>query len=471
MATGWYFPGTVLCAVLGWLSVLLFCAALRNGGPSYRGIFLAGAVLYTGGFYWLLRTISDFGGFNLFTSSAIFALFIVGSALQFPLWLLIYRFCPPFLKRLDLAAGISWILAQMLAIRIFPWEPGHTQLALVELAQLASLGGVPLITLLMFWVSELLLGAAFNSPKSGGSARVRLATFLLLSTLIYGYSQRIEYSHTDGKQRLKVALVQANISISEKHNQKFFEANTERYRRLSEAAAENDIFMVWPEAVIQDWIPANVGSVESDPHLPHFSAKTMNLLLGALTYDSRESFHNSAVAVLQDGSVPYPYHKQILMPFGEFTPLKSVLPWLESIHPTPDFTPGNDVTVFNFSSGDGGQFTAAPLICYEDVIPGLSRRAVQKGADILVNLTNDAWFGDSVAPYQHHMIASFRAIENRRFLLRSTNSGYTSVVDPLGRTVGGLPNFSEGVLKSEITLERGRTFFTRYLNLDRQIWR
>ena len=97
---------------------------------------------------------------------------------------------------------------------------------------------------------------------------------------------------------------------------------------------------------------------------------------------------------------------------------------------------------------DGTPYTlkVAPLVCYEDTVPALARKATLGGSELLVNITYDTWFGRSAAPHEHHLIAAFRAIENRRFLVRATNSGLSAVVDPLGRTIARLPVFSEGTL-------------------------
>jgi apolipoprotein N-acyltransferase len=118
--------------------------------------------------------------------------------------------------------------------------------------------------------------------------------------------------------------------------------------------------------------------------------------------------------------------------------------------------------VLSFTTSTGQSVQLSPLVCYEDIIPALGKTATQLGAQVLINQTNDAWFGDTVAPYQHHMIASFRAIENRRYLLRSTNSGLTAVVDPTGRTLASLLPYTESVLPMEISL---LTYQSTYTNL------
>ena len=105
----------------------------------------------------------------------------------------------------------------------------------------------------------------------------------------------------------------------------------------------------------------------------------------------------------------------------------------------------------------------SPLICYEDVIANPSRESTKLNAELLVNITNDGWFGDTVAPYQHNLIASFRAIENRRFLIRSTNTGLTAIINPVGQTVHKLAPFSEGTLLAKVHLMSYMTLYTLYI--------
>jgi apolipoprotein N-acyltransferase len=111
----------------------------------------------------------------------------------------------------------------------------------------------------------------------------------------------------------------------------------------------------------------------------------------------------------------------------------------------------------------------SPLICYEDTVPGLARTATLKGADLLVNLTYDTWFGRSAAPFEHHLIAAFRAIENRRYLVRVTNNGYSAVVDPLGRTIARIPPFAEGTATARVDLLNYRSLYTNHVG-ERPWW-
>jgi apolipoprotein N-acyltransferase len=157
---------------------------------------------------------------------------------------------------------------------------------------------------------------------------------------------------------------------------------------------------------------------------------------------------NSAIAIDKAGDVLGIYHKRILMPFGEYIPFADRYPELKKLSPqTADFSVGDKLDPISIpldSNTDAPEqeLKVAPLICYEDLISGPTLEGARRGADILVNLTNDAWYGETAAPLQHHLIAQWRAIEARKTLIRSTNTGLTAIVDPLGQTVSQLPVFT-----------------------------
>jgi apolipoprotein N-acyltransferase len=264
-------------------------------------------------------------------------------------------------------------------------------------------------------------------------------------------------------------MVQGNVSMERKHDQNYFSVNREQYLKLSSAVAGKDTLVIWPESTITDFIPALIPHARNSQLVP-FLGDGSAFLIGGLTYLSRTEFFNSSMLIRPDGSIAPPYHKIVLMPFGEYTPLGDIFPFIKEINSTAgQFTPGNRATALEFSLSDGSPVRVTPLICYEDIVPSLAREGVLRGGEVLVNQTNDAWFGDTVAASQHHMIATFRAIENRRFLLRSTNTGLTAVVDPVGRTLVALPSYSEGTLDMTVNLLSKTTIYT-ILGVERFWW-
>ncbi len=452
---GWWDPGSTLCAALGWSSLPLFYVALSIPRRRIARLFLSGVVTYIGGFYWLLSTISDFGGFPTIAAIAIFALFAVCSAAQFAIWAFCWQHLPSWCARWGIRTALSWLVANHFWIKIFPWDFGHTQLAFSQFAQLAGITGVTGITWVMMWVVEAVCARR---------ATTLLARALSLTTVVaaIGYGVWIEEALQKAPSSpLKTVLVQGNVSLQRKHDISYFTVNHEQYLKTSQLVSSKDTLIVWPESTITDFIPASVTSAHDAPLLPHLGDGSA-FLVGGLTYRSKKEYYNSSILVRPDGSVAELYNKMILMPFGEYTPFASLFPWLAEINATAgQFTAGSGPAVLSFPLSDGRQARLSPLICYEDIVPELGRDATRRGAEVLINQTNDAWFGDTIAPYQHHMIAAFRAIENRRYLVRSTNTGLTAVVDPLGRTLASLLPYTESVLPMEIALLSYKSTYTQ----------
>ncbi len=446
LVAAWWQPGSSMCAALGWTSIALFFGGLCFPKRRLLRFFVTGVVTYAGGFYWLYNTIGDFGGFPTVAALAIFALYVCGSAVQFSLWAFAWAHIPQGITRLGMRTAFAWLIAHHFWIKIFPWDFGHTQLGFEPVAQLAGLLGVPGVTFLMMWTVEALC-ARRTTSLFGRTASLMALGF----TVVYGGWIKEELPKHPGTP-LSTVMIQGNVSLQRKHDMTFFTVNREQYLKTSASVAEKDMLVIWPESTITEFIPATTNDARSASLLP-FLNNGSAFLVGGLTYRSNTEYFNSSILIRPDGTVDTPYHKMILMPFGEYTPMGSWLPWLEEINSTAgQFTPGDSPKVLSFDLSDGRTAKLSPLICYEDVIPGLAREATARGAQLLINQTNDAWFGNTVAPYQHHMIASFRAIENRRYLLRSTNTGLTAVVDPFGKTLASLLPYTESVLPMEVSL-------------------
>lgn len=450
----WFIPGSAEGAALGWSSVALFACGLAQPVGRIRRFFVAGCLTYSVGFYWLYSTISDFGGFPWFAAVPIFLLYVVGSSVQFVIWAFAWQNLPDWLGKLGLRTAAAWLIAHHFWIKIFPWDFGHTQLAFIPFIQIADTLGVTGITLMMMWVAE-----ALTLRKTSHIAAKAAALGAFALTLLYGFYCIESVPKTYGSP-ISTAMIQGNVSLERKHDISYFSVNRELYLQTSARVAAKDTLVIWPESTITDLLPDDISNAYASRLLP-FLNNGSAFLVGGLTYRSRTEFFNSAILVRPDGTVAPPYHKMILMPFGEYTPLGDILPFIKDINATAgQFTAGTSPSVLEYQLSTGQPVQVSPLICYEDVVPHIPRAATAAGATLLINQTNDAWFGNTTAPYQHHTLASFRAVENRRFLLRSTNTGLTAVVDPLGRTLASLLPFTEGVLPLEVNLLTHKTIFT-----------
>lgn len=461
-STAWLMTETITSAVLGWLAAALLIYSVR-AQRLYRPAYCCGLVVYLVSFYWIYGTIERFGGYGVVISGAIFAAYVASGALFFLVFAWTHHNLSPGLDSLALRAPMAIVVAELVTIRLFYWHFGHTQAAFTPFVQIAGIGGAMLVSFVMFWVAE---------------AAVRLLVFrewrpaFLVPVAAFGMSigygtlmMRVLGTNAGVKQ--EVLLVQGPPAVAEKRDLDSLWQNLARIHELSKQSTRKGALIVWPEGAIPAYIRADLGSVHNEPSLPWLGDGSA-FLVGGFGFDAEKKRYNTAFAVYPDGTVPAPYFKRILIPFGEYMPGSSFFPWLNSLNENGGlFSSGREVKVFDYpmERPNGPAYTArvAPLICYEDTVTSPARDATRQGAELLVNLTYDTWFGRTAAQYQHHLIAIFRAIENRRFLVRSTYTGYTAVVNPLGKTIAAIPPFSEGKLTVDVALMTYQSSYTQYV--------
>jgi apolipoprotein N-acyltransferase len=221
--------------------------------------------------------------------------------------------------------------------------------------------------------------------------------------------------------------------------------------------------VIWPESAVEVWVPENlqVLPVELTPPL---KAERANFIFGARSFrgtpgTANFKAYNTAFFTDARGRVLGRYHKQMLLAFGEYLPFKKILALLPAMPFADGFTAGEGPRAFQLPR----RIRVAPLICYEDLMPGVVREFIsQSHANLLVNLTNDAWYGRSLGPWQHLWLAQWRAVETRRSLLRVTNTGVTAFVNARGELVQSLPMFSGAVMNSEVDILTGETYYVLY---------
>jgi apolipoprotein N-acyltransferase len=283
-------------------------------------------------------------------------------------------------------------------------------------------------------------------------------TVLMASALIFG-SVRVDHlGREQDRKSLKVAMVQGNIPQSIKWDPKFLESSFSVYVQQSQAAARRGAdLIVWPEAAAvfffqpDDHYPADFASDAAyRVRLLRLAQETGHpILFGAPalgTEDHQTGFYNRANLVSGTGKVEAWYDKIQLVPFGEYVPLKNVLGFFVNRVVTGfgDLFPGRLQTIFDVKGAK-----LAVLICYESVFPDFTRRAVKSGAQILVNITNDAWYDESSAPYQLLAMAAMRSVETKVPMVRVANTGISAVITPSGMITAPTPLF-----KRETEIER-----------------
>ena len=350
----------------------------------------------------------------------------------------------------------------------------HSNLSLIQIVEFTGVGGLSFLVALTNLIVVITVRRFISEARAG---RIRphwdfsLNMALVAGVIVFGVRTVFGPGPVESGTPLTVAAVQANIPELEKRDLAFEKRTLERYTFLTETAlACNPQLLVWPEAAT----PRAIFGDETNFNFVHnFAGRgDFNFLLGTLDFDEDDGGHDYNVAALltDHGETIQTYRKVHLVPFGEFIPYRHSFPlfaWIVGDLVPCDLTPGKEPSVLHLSRPD---LRVGTLVCFEDTLGDLTRRFVLKGAQFLVNITNDGWFQKSQGAEQHLANAVFRAVENRRPLLRVANTGVTALIDPLGRITHSLRGadgspFIEGVLSDTMQIppaDARRTFYTRH---------
>jgi len=303
-----------------------------------------------------------------------------------------------------------------------------------------------------------------------------LPLLCIVLVLCYGYYKLYQSpGQAVTRSPIRISVIQGNIPQELKWNPGAKDYIVNKYLELSSLAVKDKPdLLIWPEAalpVILEEEPLFFEQVKD-----FVRGTNTPLLLGAVTLRGN-LYYNSALLVSGAGQTLTRYDKLHLVPFGEYIPLKKILPFLETVVPIGDITSGKEYTIFqipNKSQIPNPKITNsfAVLICFEDLFPELSREFIKKGAEFLVNITNDAWYKKTSAAYQHLQASVFRAVENRIYLVRAANTGVSGFIAPSGKIISlvqdknGRDIFIDGYKTEDIAVQkRHSTFYTRYGNI------
>ncbi len=446
---------------LAWVALVPYLYFLLQK-PAWRWVLIGHGLMtlvYLGGvLYWIPRVLLVYGNLSWLAALPTFLLMVILLSLVLLPFSLLTRWTAEKSTSLTLLCVPGfWLLTEVcrnyFLLNGFPWALlGYSQYPYSWMIQIADVGGVYLVSLLVVAGNAALLGVLwFKSFRP-----LVLFVPLFLAANLYG-AYRVYYWQPDSGSALKVALVQPNIGLSEGREHyagKYFETLAGYYQQAADEGAQ---WVIFPEA-------PNPFFYEQDFYFTHFwKRQTSNhgayLLFNSavLETDPQLHYYNSAVLLDPQGEEVYRYHKTHLVPFGEYLPLADYLglffePLVQEVG---GFSPGEELRVGEIS---GTRF--ATLICYEGIFPELSRECVRLGAEVLVNITNDSWYGRTAAPTQHLQMAAFRAIETRKPLLRCANSGYSTVFDPWGRQGQQIGLFEEGMFITELAGNNYRSIYS-----------
>ncbi len=460
---GYGVPGLPFVALVPLILLSLSSESARNA--AFRG-FLAGTAVNLLLFYWIAYTVAVpgklgwiAGGAAALLVSAYLAIYISAAC-----WAA-FRLADRFGEGGLWAFPVVWVgieYARSVLFTGFPWLLlGYGLSDSPAMRQAADIAGIPGLGFLLalsgvalYRAGTLLARRSFRECLAPAAVCVAVPVFLLS----YGAWRGAAARGAPAGQAIRVAVAQGGIDQSVKWDPAFQKQTVAIYRSLTrDAAAAGARIIVWPETAapfFYGWeaeLSREIDTIATEAGVP--------LIFGAPWFDPSGPgrYFNSVFLVDGQGVPRGRYDKRHLVPFGEYVPLRSVLFFLQKLTAGEgDFSPGTGPALFRVNGGEAGA-----SVCYEALFPGIIRDGVRAGADWLVNVTNDAWFGDTVAPHQHLAMARMRCVEVRRPMVRAANAGISAVIDATGASVAELGLFRRGVLPATVQAGRGETIYLK----------
>jgi apolipoprotein N-acyltransferase len=455
---------------LAWISLIPLLDIVFRSSPkkSFWLGLLAGLSFYGLLLYWIPAVPAHYGGLSGAFSLLVDAVLVLCLALFWALaclimskvngrWPLLGFILAPFIWVAQ-EYGLTYILSG------FPWGIlGYSQQANLWLIQVSTLTGVYGVSwILVFFQSSFVYSLR---RKTRIPFAVGLAVLIVVHIAGLISLGRPQPSHDS----FQAAVIQGNVSPDirwEQAPESFIRGLFEKHYDLTRRAAkEGAQLIVWPELSVPLCFSC------SDPLEDQFKKRLLyyvrqtgrTLLVGTIersVQEDKTEYYNAALC-LQPSLTITEYHKMHLVPFGEYTPYPGLFGFVQRLtQAVGEFTPGDSPILHYF-----GSLSFGSPICYEIIFPELVRRFVKNGANFLVTITNDGWYGPTSAPYQHFAIAVFRSVENRRFLLRAATTGISGIIDPWGRIVQKSKFMTETFLAARVTPRRDLTFYARHGDL------
>jgi apolipoprotein N-acyltransferase len=470
------FPKTGI-SFLAWFALVPLFIISRN--LSFKNSFslglMAGLSHYLTLIYWLVHTMSTYGHLPFYVSLPILFLLSFYLALYIALFSMsVTCLCSSPLS-LFFTAPLIWVSLEYIRSFLFtgfPWELlGYTQFKMLHIIQISDIFGVYgisfciiLFNTALFLIYLGLTGKDWKEKKIGRKQAVgATAAVAVILAAVWGYGNlQIHRLHelAVNSPSIKATVIQGNIDQAKKWDPAFQRSSTIKYIRLSLLSRNlHPDLIVWPETATPFYFTKNIEL--SNLVLSGIRETGTDFLIGSPAFNvenNKVEYYNSAFLVDAAGNVIGRYDKAHLVPFGEYIPLKKWLPFVgKMVETVGDFRAGEKGRTIRWKN-----FRIGVLICYEIIFPPLSRAMVQNNASILVNLTNDAWYGKSSAPYQHFSMAIFRAVENRRSLIRAANTGISGFIDPSGKVIENTQLFKDAVITQKVPMLEMKTFYSRF---------
>ena len=458
---------------LAWIALIPLLVSIQDKAPrsAFKLGFIAGFFHFITLMYWIIVVLKQYG--NLPLAVSLLALLLLSLFLALYPGLFSCFTCQmnrgPFSIFFMAAFWVSLEYARAHLVTGFPWcLLGYSQYEHLAVIQIADLFGIYGVSFLIVLVNGLIFQSFFRKKGTKRTFLKWAWLFMVLltaGTLTYGFHQVTQKrTQAETAPQINAAVVQANIDQSVKWKPSVQSQTLQTYFRLSRSVADSKpALIVWPETALPFFYQ----------DAPGFSPKMRDLsnelgaalLFGSPAYkriNRKIRYYNRAYMITPDISITQYYDKRHLVPFGEYVPLKQYLPFINHLVQAAG----------NFAQGDrqdplkDNDLSLGVLICFEAIFPELARDLSREGANLLVNITNDAWFGATSAPYQHLSMAVFRSVETGLPMIRAANTGFSAFIGSDGAILSRSNLFVEAVLDQSIPVSPATpTFYTRFGDL------
>ncbi len=463
------FPGVNFypIAFVGLVPLFICIKELGNKERFFAGL-VAGFVHYLILIHWFLTTMHTYGKLNIIIAGSALILLCLYFALYFAFFFLIIGLFKYNSLIMPFLAASLWVALEYLRTYIvtgLPWGiTGYSQYLNTYFIQIVDITGIYGVSFFIILTNALVALIITNLKNDNKKVILSGIYVLIVFVAVFAYgiarNKKID-NHIAKADSTKIAVIQGNIRQDVKWDARYIQDTLNKYFVLSEKASkENPDLIVWPETALPFYYGFS-RKLSEQVDVCVRKAKT-KFLIGSPAFKRTKTgteYYNRAYLLDRFSAEKGKYDKIHLVPFGEYVPLGKYLSFLGKLTAqSGDFTQGKyDSEPLDFSAGKAGV-----LICFEIIFPALSRNFVQRGADVLLTITNDAWFGRSSAAEQHFSMAVFRAIENRRSLARAANTGISGFVDPKGRIYEKSDLFVEASLVHEVPILKVKSFYAAF---------
>ena len=430
---------------LSWVAMVPVLFVLDRAHTHARATLFswwAGAVMVGGGFYWLIELLRRFADVSSPVAVFFYLLFCAYQGSVF----LLFGWAVRAIRRrkafpMALLAPLAMVACELIVPLLFPSHLAIMQAWHPMVIQVSDLTGPMGVTALLLMVN----GAFYDALTRGRRAALPVlsSAIVLVAALLYGYLRMKQMDAViAAAPKMVVGVVQPNVAYNLKgvrHPEQAQAQLAALQQQSQELAAAGAELIVWSESAYPYLLPREFASdFPSADERRIRDGFTTSLLMGALTWSFSDAHaHNSALLLDAGGHVAGRYDKMRLLTFGEHVPGIERFPWLRRYLPngTGNFTPGSEANVLFLARPDGSTVKLGPIICYEDILSEFLRSVGALHPQLLVNLTNDTWFGEKAEPWQHLALAVFASVEQRTSMVRAVNSGVSAVIDANGRVV------------------------------------